>query len=54
MNSPWTALGTPAIAIPMPVDSEALPLGLQLSAARGRDDELLATAQSVAAVIEHA
>ncbi|MFL5257847.1 MAG: hypothetical protein ACJ8AI_34205, partial [Rhodopila sp.] len=28
MNAPWTALGTPAISIPMPV-GDALPLGLQ-------------------------
>src|SRR4029434_9722486 len=33
MNAPWTALGTPAISIPMPVpDPSALPLGLQLTA----------------------
>ncbi|MDA1184578.1 MAG: amidase [Acidobacteria bacterium] len=40
MNSPWTALGTPAISIPMPV-GEALPLGLQLTGARGRDAAVL-------------
>jgi hypothetical protein len=30
MNAPWTALGTPAISIPLPVDG--LPLGLQIVA----------------------
>jgi Asp-tRNA(Asn)/Glu-tRNA(Gln) amidotransferase A subunit family amidase len=43
MNSPWTALGTPAISIPMPV-VEALPLGLQLTAVAGDDARLLRTA----------
>jgi Asp-tRNA(Asn)/Glu-tRNA(Gln) amidotransferase A subunit family amidase len=36
MNTAWTALGTPAISIPMPV-SNGLPLGLQLTADRGQD-----------------
>jgi Asp-tRNA(Asn)/Glu-tRNA(Gln) amidotransferase A subunit family amidase len=31
MNASWTALGTPAISIPMPV-GDALPLGLQVTA----------------------
>ncbi len=43
MNSPWTALGTPAISIPLPVAS-GLPLGLQLTAAHGQDARLLQTA----------
>jgi Asp-tRNA(Asn)/Glu-tRNA(Gln) amidotransferase A subunit family amidase len=43
MNSPWTALGTPAISIPMPV-SDGLPLGLQLTANHGEDARLLRTA----------
>jgi Asp-tRNA(Asn)/Glu-tRNA(Gln) amidotransferase A subunit family amidase len=43
MNSPWTALGTPAISIPMPV-GEALPLGLQLTAVRGQDATVIRTA----------
>jgi Asp-tRNA(Asn)/Glu-tRNA(Gln) amidotransferase A subunit family amidase len=43
MNGPWTALGTPAISIPMPVPS-GLPLGLQLTADRGQDARLLRTA----------
>ena len=43
MNSPWTALGTPAISIPIPISS-GLPLGLQLTADRGQDARLLRTA----------
>jgi Asp-tRNA(Asn)/Glu-tRNA(Gln) amidotransferase A subunit family amidase len=43
MNAPWTALGTPAISIPMPVGN-ALPLGLQLTAAHGNEAGLLRTA----------
>jgi Asp-tRNA(Asn)/Glu-tRNA(Gln) amidotransferase A subunit family amidase len=43
MNAPWTALGTPAISIPMPV-STALPLGLQLTAQVGHDATTLHTA----------
>jgi Asp-tRNA(Asn)/Glu-tRNA(Gln) amidotransferase A subunit family amidase len=46
MNSPWTALGTPAISIPMPVAS-GLPLGLQLTAERGEDARLLRAATLV-------
>ena len=43
MNAPWTALGTPAISIPMPV-GHALPLGLQLTADRGEDARVLRAA----------
>ncbi len=43
MNAPWTALGTPAITIPMPVGS-ALPLGLQLTADHGQDARVIRTA----------
>jgi len=43
MNSPWTALGTPAISIPLPVPS-GLPLGLQLTADHGQDARLIQTA----------
>jgi Asp-tRNA(Asn)/Glu-tRNA(Gln) amidotransferase A subunit family amidase len=43
MNAPWTALGTPAVSIPMPVGT-ALPLGLQLTAERGREVRVLRTA----------
>ena len=46
MNTPWSALRTPAIAIPLPV-GVALPLGLQLTAAHGDDARLLQTAVSI-------
>ena len=45
MNVPWTALGVPAIAIPMPVDGP--PVGLQMTAAAGRDAALLEIAVAV-------
>lgn len=47
MNRVWTALGVPAISIPMAVGNE-LPLGLQLIAAPGNDSLLLNTAVQVA------
>ncbi len=43
MNAPWTALGTPAISIPMPIAS-GLPLGLQMTADLGQDARLLRAA----------
>jgi len=43
MNAAWTALGDPAISIPMPV-GDRLPLGLQLTAAPGHDARVLRTA----------
>jgi Asp-tRNA(Asn)/Glu-tRNA(Gln) amidotransferase A subunit family amidase len=49
MNSPWTALGTPAISIPMPV-SGGLPLGLQLAAEHGQEARVLHTAKRLAAI----
>jgi Asp-tRNA(Asn)/Glu-tRNA(Gln) amidotransferase A subunit family amidase len=48
MNAPWTALGTPAISIPMPVGN-ALPLGLQLTGAPGQDARVLRAAVRIAA-----
>ena len=43
INAPWTALGTPAISIPMPITS-GLPLGLQLTADHGQDARVIRTA----------
>ena len=43
-NAPFTALGAPAIAIPMGKSPDGLPLGLQLAAAPGADSLLLNTA----------
>jgi Asp-tRNA(Asn)/Glu-tRNA(Gln) amidotransferase A subunit family amidase len=44
MNAVWTAMGCPAISIPMATNG-GLPLGLQLIAAHGSDDLLLHAAQ---------
>jgi len=43
MNAPWTALGTPAISIPLPV-GKALPLGLQITAEHGNEGRVLRSA----------
>jgi len=43
MNAPWTALGTPAVSVPMPVGNR-LPLGLQLTADLGHDARVLQAA----------
>jgi Asp-tRNA(Asn)/Glu-tRNA(Gln) amidotransferase A subunit family amidase len=41
-NAPWTALGLPAISVPLPVNGG--PMGLQIVGAWGRDDALVAVA----------
>jgi amidase len=46
LNSPWTTVGTPAISVPMPVGN-AMPLGVQLTAAHGQDAQLIHTARKV-------
>ena len=43
-NSPFSYCGLPAVTLPMGLDSDGLPLGLQLIAARGNDRELLQAA----------
>jgi amidase len=50
MNSPWTALGTPAISIPMPI-RRGLPLGLQLTADHGQDARVLRMAVRLQAML---
>lgn len=50
-NAPWTALGVPSISIPAGRTPQGLPLGLQLSARRGGDAELLACALKCESVI---
>ena len=50
MNAPWTALGTPAISIPLPVPN-GLPLGLQLTADRGQDARVLRTAVHLQSIL---
>ncbi|MCU1234903.1 MAG: Amidase [Candidatus Solibacter sp.] len=39
-NAPWTALGVPAMAVPLPF--EGAPMGIQITGAWGRDDALVA------------
>jgi Asp-tRNA(Asn)/Glu-tRNA(Gln) amidotransferase A subunit family amidase len=52
MNAPWTALGTPAISVPMPV-SNGLPLGLQVIANSGQDARVIRTAVRLAEMLGH-
>ncbi|MCX6629743.1 MAG: amidase [Candidatus Solibacter sp.] len=47
-NAPWTALGVPAIAVPLAV--EGGPLGVQVAGAWGRDDALVAVAAQLEAL----
>lgn len=49
MNLPWTALGVPAISLPMP--TLGLPLGLQMVSESGSDSALLALAAEVEALL---
>jgi Asp-tRNA(Asn)/Glu-tRNA(Gln) amidotransferase A subunit family amidase len=49
MNSPWTGIGVPALTIPMPTDGP--PLGLQITAAQGRESGLLAAAVNAASIL---
>ena len=48
-NAPWTAIGTPAIAVPLPVAGG--PLGLQIAAAWGRDDALVQMAAQLETLV---
>ena len=50
-NAPWTALGVPAISVPLPV--EGAPLGVRIAAGWGRDDALVAVAAQLEALIAH-
>ena len=50
MNAPWTALGVPAVSIPLSVQN-GLPLGLQLTADRGEDARVLRTAVRVQRIL---
>ncbi len=53
MNSPWSALGTPAISIPMRV-AGGLPLGLQLTAGHGEDARVIRTAVRLQTILDGA
>lgn len=47
MNLPWTHAGLPALTIPAGATAEGMPLGLQLAARFGADEQLLAWAQGL-------
>ncbi|HET9477208.1 MAG TPA: amidase family protein [Dehalococcoidia bacterium] len=49
---PSSSAGLPGITLPMGLDFEGLPLGLELDAASGRDRDLLALARRVEQVLE--
>ncbi|HZO96988.1 MAG TPA: amidase [Gaiellaceae bacterium] len=50
-NRMWTALGVPAIHVPTRIDSDGLPLGVQLVGAAGEDRKLLDVAELVEELI---
>jgi Asp-tRNA(Asn)/Glu-tRNA(Gln) amidotransferase A subunit family amidase len=50
-NSPFSYCGLPAVTIPMGLDSDGLPLGLQLIGRRNGDRELLLVALWCEAVL---
>src|SRR5207244_12582220 len=52
MNLPWTHAGLPAITVPAGRAANGLPLGLQLVARFGADEQLLGWAEGIAAVLE--
>ena len=45
-NAPFTALGVPAVSLPMPTGPRQLPMGMQLASADGRDGLVLAAAST--------
>jgi hypothetical protein len=50
---PSNSAGVPGISLPMAVNAEGLPLGLELDAAAGHDRDLLALARRVECVLGH-
>ncbi|HSR47857.1 MAG TPA: amidase [Anaerolineales bacterium] len=51
MNLPWTQAGMPVLTLPIGVDADGLPLGLQLIARAGDDERLLAWAERLEALL---
>ncbi|MDE0103717.1 MAG: amidase [Bryobacterales bacterium] len=45
-NAPFTALGAPAVSVPMPVPENQLPMGLQLTSTSAGEAALLASAEA--------
>lgn len=52
MNLPWTHAGVPVVALPAGQTPDGLPLGVQLAGRFGCDEELLAWATELAALLE--
>ena len=53
MNLPWTFAGLPALTLPTGVNSDGLPLGLQLVGRGQYDEQLIHYAQLIEAAIGH-
>lgn len=51
-NSPFTALGVPALAIPMGKTAEGLPLGLQIASQRGAELTVLGAGLAIADLLD--
>lgn len=51
MNLPWTQAGFPTLGLPSGYNAERLPLGIQLSAGNGRDEDLLVWGAGIEAVL---
>ena len=54
MNLPWTQAGLPALGLPFALNHEELPLGLQLIADWGRDEDLFAWGADIAQALAEA
>ena len=54
MNLPWTHAGVPTLVVPAGATAEGLPMGLQLAARFGADEELLAWGREIEAVLASA
>jgi len=54
MNLPWTYAGLPTLVVPAGRSPEQLPMGIQLAARFGRDEELLTWGEGVEAVLRTA
>jgi aspartyl-tRNA(Asn)/glutamyl-tRNA(Gln) amidotransferase subunit A len=52
LQIPWTLCGTPAISLPMGLDPDGMPLGIQLITPTGADHQLLAIARWCETMLE--